>query len=526
MPTALIRRVAAGLIALASAAALSAASAQSGPAVWISEVSADGTAASEWFEISNAGDEEAVLSGWTVGDALGHLDSIPDLTIPASGSVVLVARADESFGADGAIEIGTIGNGLNDRGDTVRLFNEYGEEVDKVAWGSGGVPQAKEGRTLQISAPGAEPVMAVPTPGWVASADAEMEDGPVPATVPLTLRISALMLSPESGEGEWIELRNHGSEPIFIGNWHLVIGDEETPLNGSVPPGGRQTIDDIESELDDESGTVQLFYTAKDGSRLLVDRIEYGTDALPAPPAGTALVRDIARPAPEASAGIGQVRITELMPNPSEGPEWVELANEGDEPVDLAGWQIGDKEKLKPLSGVIEPGGRMVVESIGNGLNDDGDRVRLIGPDGSEVDSVEYGTAEIPAPAAGLSIALDQRWAVNIEPSPDGKDVTPALGTLPDPEVDTGNDPPAAEAGGGINPWLIVSAGLMALLGVIFLRRFFPLGRRGDGQPVDGFAIADGLDQPPLDFPPEEEEQAPAPDQGTGQGAHPWDAPQ
>ena len=66
----------------------------------------------------------------------------------------------------------------------------------------------------------------------------------------------------------------------------------------------------------------------------------------------------------------------------------------------------------------------------------------------------------------------------------------------------------------------------MALFGVIILRRFFPLARRGDGQPVGGFAVADGLDQPPLDFPPPEEDEPPLSEQGADRGAHPWDAPQ
>ena len=521
MPAALIRRVAAGLTALAAAAAIFAVSAQSEPAIWISEVSAAGSAEEEWFEISNVGDEEVVLSGWTVRDALGHEDPLPEVTIPAGGSVVIAAQADESLDADATIEDGRIGNGLANASDAVALFDEHGEEVDRVAWGSDGVPRARSGRTLQRSSPSAEPVMAEPTPGRVAPPDVEQEDEPAPAPAPLTLGISALMPNPESGK-EWVELRNHGPEQILINRWHLVIGDEETPLSGVVLPGNYQRIDYLKSELDDESATVALFYNAADGSRLLVDRIEYGTDALPAPPAGTELVRGISWSASGVPADIGRVRITELMPSPLSGPEWVELANEGGEPVDLAGWQIGDREELKPLSGVIEPGGRLAISGIGRGLNDDRDRVRLLGPGGREVDAVEYGTAAIPAPAAGRSIALDQRWIVNLEPSPEGEGVTPALGAFPDSEPEQAGDPPTADAGGGINPWIIVSAGLLALLGVIFLRRFFPLGRRDDGggPPPDGFAA--GLDQPPLDFPPEEEEQPPSPNEG----AHPWDAPQ
>jgi len=53
------------------------------------------------------------------------------------------------------------------------------------------------------------------------------------------------------------------------------------------------------------------------------------------------------------------VVIVEALPNPAEeddGKEWVKLQNVTDEPIDLSGWEMSDKEaRTEPLSGILEP---------------------------------------------------------------------------------------------------------------------------------------------------------------------------
>ena len=214
--------------------------------------------------------------------------------------------------------------------------------------------------------------------------------------------------------------------------------------------------------------------------------------------------------AAEAAAAVessATIRIVEIMPRPLAGEaEWVELLNEGDAAVDLSGWRIGDERSTRGLWGALEAGARVVFAAgalsdvagdvrvldgrIGNGLNNDGDVVQLIGPDGTVVDSVEYGTGALPAPAAGASLALSPRvWVVNETPTPAGDRVTPALGAV-DVVLEASEASPVAglpvselETGGGLNPWMVVSAGLVGLIAALLLRRWAPGGRASEEEP-------------------------------------------
>jgi len=116
--------------------------------------------------------------------------------------------------------------------------------------------------------------------------------------------------------------------------------------------------------------------------------------------------------------------------------EWVEIYNPTDNPVDISGWKIADNggEDTIPSSDSIPPDGfavitpkastwskwpsipsgaiKIVLESkIGNGLANDGDRVILRMPDGTEIDAISYGSdtyafdPSVPDVAEGHSIA-------------------------------------------------------------------------------------------------------------------------
>ncbi|MYJ01536.1 MAG: lamin tail domain-containing protein, partial [Chloroflexi bacterium] len=203
-------------------------------------------------------------------------------------------------------------------------------------------------------------------------------------------------------------------------------------------------------------------------------------------------------PTPAAtSAALAAVQITEILPAPQSGqPEWIELLNVSDHPIDLSGWSIGDLGGRTELSGVVPPGGRLViatqvfesdgailvVERIGNGLNNDADTIFIYAPDGREVDAVAYGTDELPAPGSGLSLALDPaRWVVTARPSPGSDDVVPLLGdafqgaVIKEPISDQGRLPVVqAEPEDGVNAWMIVSFALIGVILTLSLRRWQP----------------------------------------------------
>ena len=129
----------------------------------------------------------------------------------------------------------------------------------------------------------------------------------------------------------------------------------------------------------------------------------------------------------------------------------MEIVNTASEPISLAGWSIGDSrdsDRLPPV--IIPPDSYIVVAAksaqfppeiavvrladgeIGAGLNNSGDTIRLIAPDGTEADAVSYGDHNSvfdpppPAPPAGKTLGSRSftgdpdgaNWAITLRPTP------------------------------------------------------------------------------------------------------------
>ncbi|MFN0093269.1 MAG: lamin tail domain-containing protein [Dehalococcoidia bacterium] len=165
-----------------------------------------------------------------------------------------------------------------------------------------------------------------------------------------------------------------------------------------------------------------------------------------------------AGPSAGVASGAG-LRLTEVLVDPAEagrdnGFEWVEVRNDGPEPVDLTGWRVGDSRTADVLpSLVVAPGEYVVIAgsdasfpdgvrvvrladgTIGSGLNNDGDAVRLIDPSGAVVDSVSFGEDKTAGPRAsrvpgpGETLGLDDAggWRVTTRPTPGSPNVLPPL---------------------------------------------------------------------------------------------------
>lgn len=238
-------------------------------------------------------------------------------------------------------------------------------------------------------------------------------------------------------------------------------------------------------------------------------------------------------------AGPNTLRLSEVMPDPAESGrevqyEWVELVNVGREPVDLAGWKLGDGSEVDTLPAAqVAPGGFVVIGGpavvvpagvvlvvvpdgdIGRGLNNDGDVVRLVAPDGSEADVLSYGTnVEVfdpppPAPPPGATLgvisaggeAAPENWRLTARATPGEANQFPAArGASPSPSPGKGATPagsgsPSAaggeaavvgsSGGGSSMPWVLTAfvAGL-GLAGAAFGgQRYLAAwkGRRGGG---------------------------------------------
>jgi hypothetical protein len=201
----------------------------------------------------------------------------------------------------------------------------------------------------------------------------------------------------------------------------------------------------------------------------------------------------------------GNVRISEILSDPDEPGrdadyEWVELTNVGSEPANLDGWRLGDANRSQVLTAfVLAPGSYVVVAgqaasllsfvptlriaggTIGNGLGNTGDAVRLLSPAGDVVDEVSYGDDQSvfePAPQApgkGRTLGVrdpsadpaSENWAVTLRPTagePNVFPAAPATGVAgaatkgPKQEERQSDVGPAVVSGGGGSnaPWMVL----------------------------------------------------------------------
>lgn len=224
--------------------------------------------------------------------------------------------------------------------------------------------------------------------------------------------------------------------------------------------------------------------------------------------------------------------------------EWVELVNTASVVVSTAGWAIGDGSSLDALPGVeVPPGGYVVVAAeaavlpvnvlvvrapdgtIGNGLNNAGDSIRLLSPAGEVVDGLSFGenrdVFDSP-PAAARSgatlgaraykgVAGAERWGATLRASPGGANAFAAVTATAAPAA--GRSPVAAEGAptpapvtptaairdatseaartpvalptrferepGGATPWIVLgaAAGASIVLVLVALRGVWQAGR-------------------------------------------------
>ncbi|MBI3495133.1 lamin tail domain-containing protein [Candidatus Berkelbacteria bacterium] len=112
------------------------------------------------------------------------------------------------------------------------------------------------------------------------------------------------------------------------------------------------------------------------------------------------------------------VHLSEIIPKPQEGSdfEWIELYNEASHLVDLSGYQLDDVENsgsspyVFPAGTTIGATSYLVVEKSEHkiALNDSGDVIRLLGPDGYQIETTpNWGKAKSGQAFANLNGA----WA-------------------------------------------------------------------------------------------------------------------
>jgi hypothetical protein len=298
----------------------------------------------------------------------------------------------------------------------------------------------------------------------------------------MTINEIAWMGTSNSYNDEWIELYNNTDFPINLNNWTLKAADgkPEIILSGSIPANGfyllERTNDDSAPNI-----TADQIYTGalnNDGEHLklfdvrnnLIDEINCNDnwfagdknknqtmekinpllssdssnwqtsknpDGTPKATNSLFVKRESESEQGEQKSYPANIIFSEILPSPK-GPdsenEYIEIFNKNDFEVDLSGWNIKDsvgtvngfgfpeKTIIKAQSYliVLRPETKII-------LNNDGDSLSLIQPDGAVADAVNYEKAE-----NGQSINLiGSEWIWSQETTPGKANI---IKTPTDPE--------------------------------------------------------------------------------------------
>jgi hypothetical protein len=112
----------------------------------------------------------------------------------------------------------------------------------------------------------------------------------------------------------------------------------------------------------------------------------------------------------------GALVLNELVSDPTDGVEWVEIWNTSSSPIDLTGSTLTDAgAHITDLpAGSLAAGAYVVIENPNGNLNNSGDTLTLFDAYGTPLDTLTYGTTELPAPLDGESLARnsDGVWSI------------------------------------------------------------------------------------------------------------------
>lgn len=148
---------------------------------------------------------------------------------------------------------------------------------------------------------------------------------------------------------------------------------------------------------------------------------------------------------------LATIHISEFVVDPNEGEsEWIELVNAGDEPTDLTGWTLEDATgKQTALEGMLAPGEYLFVTAPLGKLNNDTDSIFLKDAVGVLINSVEYGTDDLPAPKDGAALARGQTEAFDLTYATTPGGVNVINREKPDQDIvilSDSEEPPSAES--------------------------------------------------------------------------------
>ena len=259
---------------------------------------------------------------------------------------------------------------------------------------------------------------------------------------PAHVVINEIVIDPESGEQEWIELYNTSSTTVDLMGWILEDGVGQIAAPTSTMVSSSFYVIELSSSKLNNAGDI-LFIKNPNG--IIIDQVSYGnwddgniSDNAPKTEKGQSLARiidgedsdvdvvdfsltitytkglpnsivaPVVEQTPPTSSGrgggggapartrytVGQVVINEIVSDPSDGGgEFIELFNTTDRTIPLSGWYVEDGgEARTALNGSLAGSGFFVIENPRGHLNNAGDSVVLYDSYNTVIDSMTYGT--------------------------------------------------------------------------------------------------------------------------------------
>ena len=227
---------------------------------------------------------------------------------------------------------------------------------------------------------------------------------------------------------DWVEIYNSSASTVSLEGWKIRDSTDSNKKNltGCISAKGFRKFD-FSNKLNNSGDEIRLF----DKNDILIDSLSYFSAAVPSHQKGESTGRNpdtedswqvITTPTPADSSCKIQttylkLSLSEIFPNPQKGEkEWVEIYNPNSTKIDLNGWNFIDSANhKKEMSGAISAKSYQVFYFSSGWLNNQGDSVKLIDPNGKHIENYTYSKIEKDF---ALAKNLAGAWKITSTPTP------------------------------------------------------------------------------------------------------------
>jgi hypothetical protein len=425
--------------------------------IFISEIGWAGSsrgAADEWLELANAGENGVTLAGWIIEGAgtSGSNLILPENAKILPRSIYLIANYNaENDKSNLAAPPDYVNTAVSLSNSTLRLVlkSEDGCQIDTAGDGSspffGGTASGGTVSMVRL-----EPLTdGVLSAAWSAAETSEGFDSPNDSGTPGTMKWKNILSSaieittetetkseaPAETEINTMETTTEtvltpltetlGSE-TNLAEPTAVLSEtssspEEQPENETDETTEESTTDEILEKLPPTETLVEI----KEGTGDEEEKIELIDEETSSETAEVTEITSVVEMPPEQSPQSLQspseeeavvtivytkreLLINEFVADPVKNEkEWVEVINPNKQIITLVGWKISESSgrTISLPEGELGYGQVAFAEFSSNALNNQGDKIQIIAPDGTVVDEIEYGTATIPNADDPFSVA-------------------------------------------------------------------------------------------------------------------------